>query len=83
MLQRRTLSLSFQHQAAPKAPSLCRIQTHHQGHHRAHRFLCMHCSVDDRRRQDREMLQMLRQLEVDLMGVSQWLRTYFQSSMVY
>ena len=69
MLQRRTLSLSFQHQAAPKAPS--------------HRSLCMHCSVDDRRRQDREMLQMLRQLEVDLMGVSQWLRTCFQSSMVY
>ena len=83
MLQRRTLSLSFLHQVAPKAPSLCRTQNHHQGRHRAHRFLYMHCSVDDRCWKDREMLLMLRRLEVDLMGVSRWLARRFQSSTVY
>jgi hypothetical protein len=70
MLQRRTLSLSFQHQAAPIAPSPCHTQNRHQGLHRAHRFLCMHCLVDDHCRKGREMLLMLRQSVVDLLRIS-------------
>jgi len=78
-LQRRTLSLSFQHQAGPRAPSLYRTQNRPQERHREHRFLCMHCLVDGRRLKDREMLQMRRRLEGDLLHISQWPPRGFQS----